>query len=257
MGVTSVPVYRLFTPATFISTSPRAPSLRQQLYRRANRAYSASTAFTTSNSRNQRAGGPRAPPTAAYLGFRILNPSAASYRAFSASARNLYKDANMPAGPPKHQMVYFPGLITSTGIASGNFRKVLHTGLYSQLVTMEVPVGGDIGDEVHTVDQILIFTSGVGRAEIAGRNQDLKAGDVVIVPAGTQHQFVNTGDKPLELVTVYSPAEHNSQTVHKTKEEGDKEEDDGVDEAPEWSRRSKTENENAGRVKMGGGPYNE
>jgi putative ABC transport system ATP-binding protein len=80
---------------------------------------------------------------------------------------------------------------------------------------------------------------------------------VVIVPAGTQHQFVNTGEKPLELITVYSPAEHNSQTVHKTKEEGDKEEDDGIDEAPEWSRMSKKENEEKGYVKLDGGPYDE
>jgi hypothetical protein len=54
----------------------------------------------------------------------------------------------MATSPPKHQMIHFPQLIAGTGIAEGNFRKVLHTGLYSQLVTMEVPVDGDIGDEV-------------------------------------------------------------------------------------------------------------
>jgi hypothetical protein len=43
--------------------------------------------------------------------------------------------------------------------------------LFSQLVSMEIPVGGDIGDEVHTVDQVLIFTSGEGRATVAGKNQ--------------------------------------------------------------------------------------
>lgn len=79
----------------------------------------------------------------------------------------------------------------------------------------------------------------------------------MIVPAGTQHQFVNTGDTPLELITVYSPAEHDSRTVHKTKEEGDKEEEEGKDEAPEWSRRSKGENEKDGLVKIEGGPYEE
>jgi len=74
----------------------------------------------------------------------------------------------------------------------------------------------------------------------------------VIVPAGTQHQFVNTGDTPLELITVYSPAEHDSRTAHKTKEE-----EEGKDEAPEWSRRSKGENEKDGLVKIEGGPYEE
>ncbi|KAF2232186.1 RmlC-like cupin [Viridothelium virens] len=160
----------------------------------------------------------------------------------------------MSSAPPKHQMVYFPEL-TSRVRAFGEFRKVMHTGLYSQLVTMEVPVGGDIGDEVHTVDQILIFTSGRGRATVAGKDQDVKASDVVVVPAGTQHQFVNTGKTPLELITVYSPAEHDPRTVHKTKEEGDEEEDAGKDEAPEWSQRSKGENEKVGAVKAEGGPY--
>jgi putative ABC transport system ATP-binding protein len=65
------------------------------------------------------------------------------------------------------------------------------------------------------------------------------------------------GDVPLELITVYSPAEHDPQTVHKTKEEGDKEEDEGKDEAAAWSRRSKKENEEDGLVKIEGGPYQE
>jgi len=152
-------------------------------------------------------------------------------------------------------MAYFPGL-TSKVRAFGQFRKVMHTGLYSQLVTMEIPVGGDIGDEVHTVDQVLVFTSGEGKATIAGKDQDVKASDVIIVPAGTQHQFINTSkDKPLELITIYSPAEHDSRTVHKTKEEGDKEEEDGKDEAPEWSQQSKEFNEKKGYVKESGGPY--
>ena len=77
----------------------------------------------------------------------------------------------------------------------------------------------------------------------------MKAGDLIIVPAGTQHQFVNTGPTPLILYTVYSPAEHKPTTVHKTKEQGDQEEEDGIDEAPEWSQKSKTENEKAGLVK--------
>lgn len=67
-------------------------------------------------------------------------------------------------------MVYFPGL-TSEVRSFGQFRKVMHTGLYSQLVTMEIPVGGDIGNEVHLVDQVLIFTSGTGKAVVAGKEQ--------------------------------------------------------------------------------------
>lgn len=80
----------------------------------------------------------------------------------------------------------------------------------------------------------------------------MSASDVVVVPAGTQHQFVNKGDTPLELITIYSPGEHSPDTVHKTKEEGDQEEEDGKDEAPEWSRKPKKENEAAGLVKLSG-----
>jgi hypothetical protein len=50
--------------------------------------------------------------------------------------------------PPKHEMVYFPSMTTSLPSESRDFRRVLWTGLYSQLVLMTVPVGGDIGDEV-------------------------------------------------------------------------------------------------------------
>ena len=73
----------------------------------------------------------------------------------------------------------------------------------------------------------------------------MKAGDLIIVPAGMQHQSVNTGPTPLILYTVYSPAEHKHTTVHRTKEQGEQEKEDGIDVAPEWSRKRKAENEKA------------
>lgn len=102
--------------------------------------------------------------------------------------------------------------------------------------------------QIHTVDQILTFTSGIGLAQVGGREQEIKAGDMVTVPAGTQHQFLNKGPTPLILYTVYSPAEHKATTVHRTKEEGDREEDEGIDKPPAWSQRSKRENEKEGLV---------
>jgi hypothetical protein len=73
---------------------------------------------------------------------------------------------------------------------------------------------------------------------------------VVIVPAGTQHQFLNVDDtQPLELITVYAPAEHHPTTQSKTKKEGDELEENGKDEPVEWSQRSKRENEDLGLVK--------
>jgi len=177
---------------------------------------------------------------------------AISKRAFTSSIIHLAKDPKMSTGPPKHEMAYFPNMTAALPSKHGEFRRVLWTGLYSQVVLMTVPVGGDIGDEVHTVDQALTFTSGIGKATIAGKDQDIKAGDLMVVPAGTQHQFVNTGPTPLILYTIYSPAEHNPQTVHQTKEEGDKEEEEGKDEAPEWASKSKAENEKSGLVRTDG-----
>jgi len=156
------------------------------------------------------------------------------------------------SSPPKHEMVYFPQMTSSLPASSSEFRKVLFTGLYSQVVLMTIPVGGDIGDEVHTVDQALTFTSGRGLATINGKDQEVQKGDLMVVPAGTQHQFVNTGDEPLILYTIYSPAEHAPTTVHHTKEQGDKEEEEGIDEAPAWARRSKEENEKEGLVRLSG-----
>ncbi|PSN59098.1 hypothetical protein BS50DRAFT_509128 [Corynespora cassiicola Philippines] len=163
-------------------------------------------------------------------------------RSKMADFKNVGNKANQP---PKHEMVHFKGLLSGKRKFK-EFRRVLHTGLYSQLVAMEVPVNGEIGDEVHTVDQILLFTSGRGRATVAGKDQDVAAGDVVVVPAGTQHQFVTVGEEPLKLVTVYSPAEHDPATVHRTKEEGDEEEEPG------WSGRGKKQNEDDGLVKFDG-----
>jgi mannose-6-phosphate isomerase-like protein (cupin superfamily) len=111
-------------------------------------------------------------------------------------------------------MVYFQNM-TNLASSSGEFRKVLHTGLYSQLVLMTIPVGGDIGDEVHTVDQILTFTSGQAKATVNGKDQDVKAGDLVIVPAGTQHQFVNTGKTPLVSCSSLTSSQ-NPQVLHAT-----------------------------------------
>lgn len=76
----------------------------------------------------------------------------------------------MSKDPPQHQLYHFKGLASDVR-SFKQFRKVLHTGLYSQLVAMEIPVGGDIGDEVHTVDQVLLFTSGEAKAIVAGREQ--------------------------------------------------------------------------------------
>ncbi|MDG4808128.1 cupin domain-containing protein [Micromonospora sp. WMMD1120] len=123
--------------------------------------------------------------------------------------------------------------IATVAEQSPDFRRVLWTGEHTQLVIMTIPAGGEIGEEVHEgIDQILTFVSGVGEARVAGEKQEVVAGDLVVVPAGTKHNFVNTGPNPLVLYTVYGPPEHADQAVHRTKEEADAAEEAGEDEPP-------------------------
>ena len=102
-----------------------------------------------------------------------------------------------------------------------NFRKVLFTGAHSQLVVMSLLPGEDIGAEVHgNVDQFFRFESGEGKAILNGEEILFKADDVVIVPAGTNHNIINVSTtEPLKLYTIYSPANHPEGTVHATRAE--------------------------------------
>ena len=123
--------------------------------------------------------------------------------------------------------------IATVAEQSPDFRRVLWTGKHTQLVIMTIPPGGEIGEEVHPdTDQILTFVSGVGEATVSGQTRKVAAGDLVVVPAGRKHNFVNSGPNPLVLYTVYGPAEHAEGAVHKTKEQADKLEEAGKDEPP-------------------------
>jgi mannose-6-phosphate isomerase-like protein (cupin superfamily) len=113
-----------------------------------------------------------------------------------------------------------------------DFRRVLWTGEHTQLVVMTIPPGGEIGEEIHEVDQILTFVSGTATAEVDGETRDVAQGDLVVVPAGTKHNFTNAGPIPLVLYTVYGPPEHADQAVHHTKEEAEAAESAGKDEPP-------------------------
>ena len=122
--------------------------------------------------------------------------------------------------------------IATVAEESADFRRVLWTGEHTQLVIMTIPPGGEIGEEVHEVDQILTFVSGTGEAVVSGKTKQVAQGDLVVVPAGKKHNFKNTGVNPLVLYTVYGPPEHADKAVHKTKEEADALEEAGKDEPP-------------------------
>jgi mannose-6-phosphate isomerase-like protein (cupin superfamily) len=106
--------------------------------------------------------------------------------------------------------------------ANAYFREVLTTGPHSQVVVMSIPPGGDIGEEVHAdVDQTLVFVQGRGKAILNGQESAVGPDRLVHVPAGTRHNFVNTGAIDLRLYTIYAPPEHKPGTIHKTRAEAD------------------------------------
>jgi mannose-6-phosphate isomerase-like protein (cupin superfamily) len=107
------------------------------------------------------------------------------------------------------------------------FREVVMTGPRAQVVVMNIPPGGEIGEEVHdAVDQVLVFVDGEGSAIIEGERTAVGPGRLVLVPAGTRHNFINTGPQDLRLYTVYTPPQHAQGTIHRTKAEADADEHD-------------------------------
>jgi mannose-6-phosphate isomerase-like protein (cupin superfamily) len=123
--------------------------------------------------------------------------------------------------------------ITEAARANDTFRRVLHTTGHVQLVVMTLQPGEDIGSEVHEHnDQVLTFVEGSVRAEVAGDATDVGPGDVVVVPAGTRHDFTNIGDIPARLFTLYAPPDHAPDTVHQTKADAEAAEREHTDNPP-------------------------
>jgi mannose-6-phosphate isomerase-like protein (cupin superfamily) len=123
--------------------------------------------------------------------------------------------------------------IAEAARANDAFRRVLHTTGHLQLVVMTLQPGEDIGTEVHEHnDQILTFVEGTVRAKVAGDTRDIGPGDVVVVPAGTTHDFTNTGATPARLFTLYGPPDHAPDTVHPTKVDAETAEREHTDNPP-------------------------
>ncbi|MCA1605746.1 MAG: cupin domain-containing protein [Acidobacteria bacterium] len=104
-----------------------------------------------------------------------------------------------------------------------NFREVLFTAPHSQLVVMTLQPGEEIGMETHyDIDQFIRVEAGTGKAILNGDEKTLADGTAVVIPAGTEHNVVNTSQsEALKLYTIYSPPEHPDGTIHKTKAEAE------------------------------------
>lgn len=109
-----------------------------------------------------------------------------------------------------------------------NYRKVLYTAKHSQLVVMSIEPGDEIGLETHDLDQFIRFEAGKGTVTLNGVAHEVADDWAVVIPAGVEHNVVNTGDAPLKLYSVYSPPEHKDGTVHATKADDAEEHFDGV-----------------------------
>lgn len=113
---------------------------------------------------------------------------------------------------------------------NGDFRRVLYTARSTQLVLMAIPVGQEIGEEVHDKeDQFFRVESGQGEVLIDGVTHKVADGSAVIVPCGARHNVKNTGAEPLKLYTLYSPPHHRDGVVHRTKAEAEADEDEHFD----------------------------
>ena len=126
----------------------------------------------------------------------------------------------------------FHSNIEQDALANTNFRKVLYTGKHSQLVLMSLKPNEEIGMEVHADnDQFFRIEKGQGKCMIDGNEYDIADGSAIIVPAGAEHNVINTSTTDeLKLYTIYSPAHHKDKIVRITKQEAETQEEefDGV-----------------------------
>lgn len=115
--------------------------------------------------------------------------------------------------------------IESVSVKNENFRLVLYTAKNCQLVVMALNPKEEIGMEVHELDQFFRVEEGIGEAVLDGIHKIISAGFAVLVPAGTNHNIVNTGTVPMKLYTLYSPPNHRDGVIHKTRAEAEKDDE--------------------------------
>lgn len=116
--------------------------------------------------------------------------------------------------------------ILKRSLQNEDFRETVITGKLCQVVLMTLQPGEEIGAEVHEDhDQILVLTEGYGQAVLEGQAREVGTNDLIFVHAGAEHNFINTGSRPLKLYTMYAPPEHAEGTRHATKAEADAAED--------------------------------
>ena len=117
----------------------------------------------------------------------------------------------------------FNANIEEQALQNSDFRHVVYTGKHSQLVLMSLKPKEDIGMEVHEDgDQFFRIDRGEGKCVIDGNEYEISDGSAIVVPAGAEHNVINTSETDdLKLYTIYSPAHHQDGVVRATKEEAE------------------------------------
>ena len=104
--------------------------------------------------------------------------------------------------------------IEDIAVENKDFRRVLYTARNCQLVLMTLMPGEEIGLEVHQLDQFFRVEEGTGEAILDGVRTDISAGFAMLVPAGCQHNIINTGSVSMNLYTLYAPPNHRDGVLH-------------------------------------------
>lgn len=116
--------------------------------------------------------------------------------------------------------------IESIAVKNEDFRQVLYTAQNCQLVVMSLKPREEIGMEIHQLDQFFRVEEGTGEAILDGIHRIISAGFAVVVPAGTNHNIINTGSAPMKLYTVYSPPNHRDGVIHHTRADAEKDDEE-------------------------------
>jgi len=111
--------------------------------------------------------------------------------------------------------------IESIAVKNNDFRRVIYTAKYSQLVVMSLAPSEEIGEEVHKLDQFFRIEEGSGEAVLEGVRTPIASGFAIVVPAGTNHNIINTGRVAMKLYTLYSPPNHRDGVVHHTRNDAE------------------------------------
>ena len=124
-------------------------------------------------------------------------------------------------------MAIFVENLEKQTVENTNFRKVISTNGHSQLVLMSLEPMEEIGMETHpNVDQFFRIEEGFGKAVLDGTEYEFSAGFGIVIPAGTEHNIINTSATDnLKVYTIYSPANHPDGTIQATKAEAEEAEE--------------------------------